>query len=98
MSRSYFTEALTEAPILGYPDMTKAYLLYTDASHYNVGGILTQDRPVGEKVICYVTHHIYIRRIRLTYDFIYNKEMLEIVYIRRIRLTYDLIQQGNFGN
>ena len=52
----YFKKALTEAPILGYPDVTKPYSLYTDASDYSVGGILTQDTPVGEKVICYVSH------------------------------------------
>ena len=60
----YLKKPLMEAPILGYPDVTKPYSLYTDASDYSVGGILTQDTPVGEKVICYVSHQLTSSRLR----------------------------------
>jgi len=44
-------DALVSAPILAYPDVTKAYKLYTNASQHAVGGILTQDFPEGERVL-----------------------------------------------
>ena len=73
----YFKKALTEAPILGYPDVTKPYSLYTDASDYSVGGILTQDTPVGEKVICYVSHQLTSSRLRYP---VIEKECFAIIY------------------
>ena len=33
---------LCSAPILKYPDTTKPYMLYTDASKYGWAGVLTQ--------------------------------------------------------
>ena len=35
-------DALYSAPILKYPDTTKPYTLYTDASKYGLAGVLTQ--------------------------------------------------------
>ena len=57
--------------------MTKPYSLYTDASDYSVGGILTQDTPVDEKVICYVSHQV--TSIILCYPVI-EKECFAIIY------------------
>ena len=51
-------EKLMTAPILGYPDTSEPYKLYTDASQYAVGAILTQDSPTGERVIQYVSHKL----------------------------------------
>ncbi len=50
---------LIEAPILAHPDITKPYKLYTDASLFAVGAILTQDGTDGkERVIQYVSHKL----------------------------------------
>ena len=35
-------DTLCSAPILKYPDTTKPYTLYTDASKYGWAGVLTQ--------------------------------------------------------
>ena len=59
----YLRQKLIEAPILGYPDITKPYSLYTDASDFSIGGILTQDTSEGEKVICYVSHQLTSSRL-----------------------------------
>ena len=51
--------------------------MYTDASDYSVGGILTQDTPVGEKVICYVSHQLTSSRLRYP---VIEKECFTIIY------------------
>jgi len=51
-------DALVSALILAYPDVTKAYKLYTNASQYAVGGILTQDFHAGERVLQYILHQL----------------------------------------
>ena len=73
----FLKKKLTEAPILGYPDVTRPYSLYTDASEYSIGGILTQDTPEGERVIEYVSHQL--TQNRLHYPVI-QKECFAIVY------------------
>ena len=35
-------DALCSAPILKYPDMSKPYIIYTDANKYGWAGVLTQ--------------------------------------------------------
>ncbi len=49
---------LVTAPILSYPDVNAPYNLYTDASLYAVGAVLTQMFQDGEKVIQYVSHQL----------------------------------------
>ena len=73
----YLKKKLTEAPILGYPDVNRPYSLYTDASDYSVGGILTQDTPEGEKVICYVSHQLTTSRMHYP---VIEKECFAIIY------------------
>lgn len=51
-------EKLTTAPILAYPDPSKPYKLYTDASLHAIGAVLTQVFPEGEKVIEYVSRQL----------------------------------------
>ena len=51
-----FTElkrGLMEAPILGYPDPTKSYVLDTDASAVGVGAVPSQVQQGHERVIAY---------------------------------------------
>ena len=51
--------ALTQAPILTHPDVSRPYILYTDASDKAVGAILVQRDEHGvEKVISYLSHKL----------------------------------------
>jgi transposase InsO family protein len=51
--------ALTQSPILVHPDVSKPYILYTDASNKAVGAILVQKDDEGvEKVISYLSHKL----------------------------------------
>ena len=70
-------QKLIEAPILAYPDVTKPYTLYTDASDYAIGGILTQDFDDGERVIQYVSHQLTPNRMHYP---VIEKECFAIIY------------------
>ena len=41
LSFQLLNDALCSAPILKYPDMSKPYTIYTDASKYGWAGVLT---------------------------------------------------------
>lgn len=47
---------LTEAPILAYPDMSKPFILDTDASGYGVGAVLSQCSDDKEQVVAYYSN------------------------------------------
>ncbi len=51
-------KSLTEAPILAFPDPRMPYKVYTDASHYAIGGVITQEFPEGERAIQYISHQL----------------------------------------
>ena len=70
-------QKLIEAPILAYPDVTRPYTLYTDASDYAIGGILTQDFDDGERVIQYVSHQLTPNRMHYP---VIEKECFAIIY------------------
>ena len=46
-------DCLTEPPILSYPDYTKSFVLYTDASINGLGAVLCQEQDGKERVISY---------------------------------------------
>ena len=73
----YLKDKLIEAPILGYPDVSKPFSLYTDASEYSIGGILTQNTENGEKVICYISHQLTSSRLHYP---VIEKECFAIIY------------------
>ena len=49
-------EALLQAPILAFPDISKPFKLYTDASQYAMGAVLIQEQDGANRVIQYVSH------------------------------------------
>ena len=76
-------ECLTQAPILAYPDVSRSYKLYTDASNYAIGGILTQENESGEHVIQYLSHKLTAGQQKWP---VIEKEAYAIVYaIRKLR-------------
>ena len=52
---SELKQRLVSAPILGYPDFTKLFVLETDASSHGLGAVLSQDQEGGRVVIMYAS-------------------------------------------
>jgi hypothetical protein len=46
-------DKLTSAPILGFPDFTKPYILEVDASYLGLGAVLSQEQERGKVVLSY---------------------------------------------
>ena len=52
---NHLEECLTTSPLLSYPDTSKPYILYTDASNDCIGACLCQSHEEGEKPIYYLS-------------------------------------------
>lgn len=50
---NHLKQALTEAPILGYPEPLGQYIVDADASAFGIGAVLSQVQKGEEKVIAY---------------------------------------------
>ena len=70
-------EALVTAPVLTCPDFNRPFVLQTDASHYGLGAILTQQFDEGEKVICYLSRSLTRQEMKLT---VTEKECLAVIW------------------
>ena len=51
-------QKLCSPPILAFPDPTKPYILYTDASDTCIGALLSQETADGERPIQYLSHQL----------------------------------------
>lgn len=49
---------LTTPPILAYPDWNREFILFTDASNYGLGAVLSQIQNRKEVVIAYASRHL----------------------------------------
>ena len=70
--------AVTNAPVLqiASPDRNHPFQLYTDASDFAIGALLTQDQGLGQKPVAYLSRKLHGPETRWpTHD----KEMLAIV-------------------
>ncbi|GFU58811.1 retrovirus-related Pol polyprotein from transposon 412 [Nephila pilipes] len=61
-------EALTSTPILSYPDPDKQFILDTDASHGNVGAVLSQEIGGQERAIAYWTEMKYGKTVLVVHQ------------------------------
>jgi hypothetical protein len=48
-------KCLVSAPVLGYPDFTRKFVLETDASFLGLGAVLSQEQTGGKVVIAYAS-------------------------------------------
>ena len=51
-------DALTSPPVLAYPDFNLPFTLYTDASSFDAGGVLSQVQSGKSRVICYISRSL----------------------------------------
>ena len=70
-------EKLCVPILLNFPDTTKEYLVYTDASDTCIGAVLAQETEDGERPIQYLSHHPSPSQCRWP---IIEKEMFSIVF------------------
>ena len=76
-------EKMTSSPILCFPNKKDKFVLYTDASEYAIGSVLTQLQKDGEKVIAYASRKL--SQTERNYS-VTKKELLAIVtFIRQFK-------------
>ena len=51
-------QMLMQAPVLSYPDFTKSFTIYTDASGIGLGAVLSQEQDGKEHVISYASRSL----------------------------------------
>jgi len=69
--------ALTESPVLAYPDMTKPFILDTDASGFAIGAVLSQKQDNGdERPVAYASYTLSDTQSRYCTT---NRELLAVV-------------------
>ena len=70
---------LTSAPVLGYPDFTKPFILEIDASFSGLGAVLSQDQESGRVVLCYASRGLRSHERNMSN---YSSTKLELLALR----------------
>jgi len=68
--------ALTTTPVLTIPDLSKPFILTTDASGVGLGAVLSQHTDAGEKPVAFFSRKLNEHEVK--YD-IYTQELLAVV-------------------
>ena len=78
--------ALSTAPVLAYPDFSKEFILYTDASNFGIGVVLSQkDELDKERVVAYASRSLSKQERNYT---VTEKECLAIIWAISMFRTY----------
>lgn len=73
-------ELLTSPPVLIYPDVTKEFVLTTDASGKGLGAVLSQMRDGRDRPIAYASRALSQAEVNRHKDSAIEKELLAIVW------------------
>ncbi|KAJ8337414.1 hypothetical protein SKAU_G00386340 [Synaphobranchus kaupii] len=89
--------ALTEAPLLAYPDAQRPFIVDTDASNTGVGAVLSQEDEDGERVVAYYSRAL--GKAERNYC-VTRRELLAVVRaLHHFRpLVHGSVGAGHFGN
>ena len=80
-------QSLLQAPLLAFPDISKPFRLYTDASQYALGAVLIQEQNGQDRVIQYISHQFSDQKMkwptieREAFAIIYSLEKLRPIVI-----------------
>ena len=80
-------QSLLEAPVLAFPDISKPFKLYTDASQYALGAVLMQEQDGENRAIQYISHQFSEQKLkwptieREAFAIIYSLEKLRPIVI-----------------
>ena len=59
-------KSLITPPILAFPDFSKEFILFTDASNFGIGAVLSQIQNDEEVVIAYYSKHLNEREVKFS--------------------------------
>ena len=79
----HLRSCLISPPILAFPDFSKEFQIYTDASNYGIGAVLSQIQEGNEVVIAYASKHLSPAEMK--YSTIEREALAVIKGIERFR-------------
>jgi hypothetical protein len=74
--------ALTNAPVLAFPDSTKPFVVGTDASDFAIGAVLQQDHGKGLQPIAFLSRKLTPHQVKYP---VHEKELFAIIEALRVR-------------
>jgi hypothetical protein len=81
-------QKLVRAPVLGYADFSKPFILEVDASHAGLGAVLSQDQGGGRRPVAYASRGLHATERNMSN---YSSMKLEL-------LALNGLSQKNLGN
>lgn len=75
-------QCLIEAPVLSCPDYSLSFVVETDASGYEIGAVLTQPHPDGERVISFLSRSLSKQARNYS---VVERELLAVLHVEKLR-------------